>query len=446
MKAYVDLASNPDAPYKTAAIRLELQSSGISLTDCPSHNGRNHAIEMVMLVDILAYVIDNPRPLTIVLICGDRDFGYAISTLRLRGHRVVLISLDTAQAGMKAQASEHLDWYSEVLRIPADAAADIRAPVNTGNIALQENKEPPPQPQVNQEELNRSSVKGAERVPNNRNSAMNQDLLLNRSIRSHEISQTTDTRTHDLNIGKFIQPSVVKPKVALMPLAVTLALKEGLAKVENGVRNEPNPVSFDPTLKWCGDKEYLKSLGILKDQPSTSSYHSSNHSLSGLGSDQPPEREPSPSPPVASKPRSTPHTGTLNRIQVTSPDIRQPSKDLRDVSPIPRSPERSHSSTPANSSSPQPIPLIYIPLVESLRFHRSKGLYSPLRSSLAATLSVRNPGIYLRAGVKKFAQYAAMAEKAGIIELGGKDGAAWIALRPEWYSGNTLSTPTDVAV
>ncbi|KAG6815303.1 hypothetical protein H0H93_010293 [Arthromyces matolae] len=76
------------------------------------------------------------------------------------------------------------------------------------------------------------------------------------------------------------------------------------------------------------------------------------------------------------------------------------------------------------------IPVIYQPLVTSLQQYRSKGVHKVPRSKFAEELVKRHPGLYQRAGVLKFSQYVVLAQKAGIIRLGGKDGNEWISLRP----------------
>ncbi len=65
---------------------------------------------------MLTYAIDNPAPATIVLISGDRDFVYAVSVLRLRKYRVVLVAPNTAHASLKSQASNVLDWETDIMR------------------------------------------------------------------------------------------------------------------------------------------------------------------------------------------------------------------------------------------------------------------------------------------------------------------------------------------
>jgi len=64
---------------------------------------------------MLAYAIDNPAPCTIVLITGDRDFSYALSILKLRRHRVVLITLPNAHPSLTFQACICFDWFNDVV-------------------------------------------------------------------------------------------------------------------------------------------------------------------------------------------------------------------------------------------------------------------------------------------------------------------------------------------
>ncbi|KIK06463.1 hypothetical protein K443DRAFT_89151, partial [Laccaria amethystina LaAM-08-1] len=77
-------------------------------------------------------------------------------------------------------------------------------------------------------------------------------------------------------------------------------------------------------------------------------------------------------------------------------------------------------------------------LVHTLEFHRSKGFLRPFRSGIALELSQKDNMVYRKAGVERFGQYVALAEKEGIVALGGKEGGAWIGLRPEWYGAITL--------
>lgn len=111
-KAYLEIS---DISPNKKSLRSELQSSGVSLTDCP-HNGRKDAADKMMMVDMLAFAIDHPPPATIVIISGDRDFVYAISTLRNRRYGIVLIVPNSgAPIILKSQANAILEWRYDIL-------------------------------------------------------------------------------------------------------------------------------------------------------------------------------------------------------------------------------------------------------------------------------------------------------------------------------------------
>ncbi|KAI9067045.1 DUF537-domain-containing protein [Trametes sanguinea] len=112
-KAYLELSEQSSS--KSIGLRSELQSCGVSLTDCP-HNGRKDVADKMMIVDMLTYAIDNPAPATIILISGDRDFVYAVSVLRLRRYRVVVVAPFTAHDSLKSQATVVLDWQADIMR------------------------------------------------------------------------------------------------------------------------------------------------------------------------------------------------------------------------------------------------------------------------------------------------------------------------------------------
>jgi hypothetical protein len=70
---------------------------------------------------MLAFAIDNQAPATIVLISGDRDFTYAVSILRLRHYRVVIVAPPIIHVSLKLQASILVDWNCDILeKIEAD--------------------------------------------------------------------------------------------------------------------------------------------------------------------------------------------------------------------------------------------------------------------------------------------------------------------------------------
>ena len=90
------------------------------------------------------------------------------------------------------------------------------------------------------------------------------------------------------------------------------------------------------------------------------------------------------------------------------------------------------TTNPTQSTPPPPaIPDKFKVLVQCLKSHRSNGILRPLRSHIAEEIACKGT-TYRQAGVTKFRDYAAIAEKEGIIALGGWQGTAWITLLEPW--------------
>ncbi|TFK53041.1 hypothetical protein OE88DRAFT_1734002 [Heliocybe sulcata] len=121
-KAYIKHERLPSP--KSVAYRSALQASGVTLVDCP-HNDCRDAADKVIIVDMLAFALDYPAPATIVLISGNCDFAYAVSTLRLRGYNVILVAPKAASLTIKSVASLVLDWDSDVLGGPTSAPSTL---------------------------------------------------------------------------------------------------------------------------------------------------------------------------------------------------------------------------------------------------------------------------------------------------------------------------------
>lgn len=72
-------------------------------------------MDKMLLVDMLAFAMDNPAPAVIMLISGDRDFVYAVSVLRHRKYDVVLvIPPQGAHITLRSQATVALDWRFDI--------------------------------------------------------------------------------------------------------------------------------------------------------------------------------------------------------------------------------------------------------------------------------------------------------------------------------------------
>lgn len=66
---------------------------------------------------MMCFALDNISPGGIAIISGDRDFAYAAASLRLRGHRVLIISPSaSAHSTLKSQADILFNWQTDVLQ------------------------------------------------------------------------------------------------------------------------------------------------------------------------------------------------------------------------------------------------------------------------------------------------------------------------------------------
>jgi len=83
----------------------------------------------------------------------------------------------------------------------------------------------------------------------------------------------------------------------------------------------------------------------------------------------------------------------------------------------------------------QPDPLkvpttVFYPLVQVLRtFRQSKGLYDPYSQVVAKVVLKINANAFEQAGVSSFEEYAAIAEKQGLVTVEGKGPSAKIRLQ-----------------
>ena len=117
-----------------------LSSSGVTLIDCPASGRKDLAVKIMLgtcfpqcydglpeqsiQVDLIAHGWDNSPPHTFVVITADPDMAYAISTLRMRGYRVVVISPSGTAENLSAQGSVFLELTRAFLGLKQDAGVD----------------------------------------------------------------------------------------------------------------------------------------------------------------------------------------------------------------------------------------------------------------------------------------------------------------------------------
>ncbi|KAJ6455792.1 NYN domain-containing protein [Mycena sanguinolenta] len=412
-KAYMEVP-DPDT-FRSLSLRSELQSSGVSLTDCP-HNGRKNVADQMIMVDMLAYAMDHPAPATLILISGDRDFAYAVSILRLRRYDVVVISLPLpgAHISLKSQASVYLDWNAEVLGYTssqpegrADSPSAVRNPFNSQSPGAHRTSHLPTP--------GTPFIKDVKLPPKHDATAVSG---LNRSASYFE-----DPFSPKVTSPQVVAPSVPTPASAPEPpfkapglrerpevvAGRTYAGKPSQEPEENNVETVTTLVQSAYTPSF---RQVLENNGDVNATPSQSTLTAAPPVCSSAAVEVP---QPTPPPEPCSPPVTFAGCATAagSAIDVTIPPGRNTNDEARSL---------------------ELVPPIYQTLVDALRQCRTKGIDRPSRSVIAVDIVAKDKKVFERAGVKKFREFTALAEKDKIITLGGTQASAWISLHPDWHS------------
>lgn len=128
-------------------------------------------------------------------------------------------------------------------------------------------------------------------------------------------------------------------------------------------------------------------------------------------------------------------------VQVPTPEL---GTGIVDLHPQDAQLHPVHEPIPAvvqEEDAPEPVPPGFEILVALLDHLRVQDKERPLRSYISGMLTQLDPGVYLRAqgmyghlGITpRFSWYTSVALHKGLIDLGGKQGNADIALHPQWH-------------
>jgi len=133
-----------------------------------------------------------------------------------------------------------------------------------------------------------------------------------------------------------------------------------------------------------------------------------------------------------------PYTGTralkrapsFSRGQNNSKTAAEPSSSAAPSTPRKTAASATTGAASAHGPLGKPVPDVFKPLVDLLEGMRKQGITRPLRSGVAAQLKQVDKDLFERAGASRWAEYAAVAEAAGIIILGttGVSGHEWVSL------------------
>ncbi|KAG2112856.1 NYN domain-containing protein [Suillus clintonianus] len=383
-KTYFDMSSQSSP--KSVGFRSDLQSSGVSIIDCP-HNGKKEVVDKMILVDMIAFAVDNPSPATIILIAGDRDYAYAVSTLRLRQYTVVLIvpPAPNIPQSLESQASVVVDWNFAILgkRTEADT------------------------------------------LPNAAPSAVPSSPVSSRG-RNDDI--TAPNSTHFDPTSAMLDNRIVESDEAALLDAFGYSNEDGDDTSSN---DEFDASTGSPIFSRVDDPlrtQVASSPSVSLPTPAPSVIPISPTSSSA------------PSP-------STPSSLTLT---VSDSDASTPYVDvgLQQATSVINDDKDNHSSgrqAPLTESMKDAIRLItppqFLPLIDLLLLAMSKGETKSSRSTIAVDLVKSDKNAYKRAGVTRFSHYTALAEQASLVKLTARDGATWIALHPNLFRQNIDSDP-----
>jgi hypothetical protein len=427
--------------------------------------------ELHLIVDMLAFAIDHHSPATVILIAGDRDYAYAMSTLRLRQYNVILIAPTSSNVSqsLKSQASLVIDWNYAILRKRPEAdTLPVWQPCRD----------------IDGDTVERlvREIRDADEDPS---------VAL---ISSSHCTSTTVTHVRHVS-AELLQPSVSQRNTdstdAAQP-APTFTLKKaasifpetpGVGSVKSRARSATVRSSHTDS---CGDIQPAPTCTaqtsgrctVGSATPCTISTTQSTQAVLDIVRDSVSLLTESDAPSA--------HTYAVNAVELhlnegqafvddivtpptnnTSPPIAKTSGTL--VSPesslAPSAPDvdiimpnikmglREATSVHSSEYNALPVesvkvkirrltPPQFLPLIDHLLLARSEGNMRPERSTIAVALCRDDKDVYKRAGVNKFKKYILLAEQASLIESGG-DG--WVALHPSLFEEETsapvLPTP-----
>lgn len=393
----------------------------------------------------MTYASDHPAPCTILLITGDRDFAYAVSVLRLRGHPVVLISptSPTPHTSITAQAVVCLEWNKDIMDLIGTVTASaptVPSDVSQGHSSSKyggANVFPPgvtyggsPKKEA-YPTLDHSPVpEGLEPVakptvqlqgndwPGPRAERHSSKILLNYNI------------SVEAEIDKGVAAGLKAHKIRRNLLSST-DHTEPVTSLPNAKKSPRHYISPEPVeIVEMGGPVALQCI------PGQGQLKRSVHSAEELSI--PPcvpkgmQRAPCGEIKQLEKGLGSTHLGKINSGIVgasTKPQARVPAPLVSEGTQADIS---GGKATPAVLEEPV-IPAHFRLLALHLEAYRLKGIRKPLRSAVAGEMVGVAKTLYLQAGVTSFKKYSEMASYQGFIILGGLSGTAWISLHPNWH-------------
>jgi len=198
----------------------------------------------------MAFIKDNPPPATIILISGDRDFAYLLSTIRWRKYNVVLISNSfMTHESLTAQASVTYDWQCDILKVRPLSKPPLPRPRRETLSSVASLTTP--------QELDNSHESGAHAVglPNEHIPPAAQPLTL--SPRPASIATISTTRPTHIIIPPDVPPA--EPEVTPIPPMAETPAESSPASIPR------TPTPDDQTVADFASESPIVRLSVAHD-------------------------------------------------------------------------------------------------------------------------------------------------------------------------------------
>lgn len=407
---------------------------------------------------MITYAIDSPPPATIILVTSENAYSYAVSILRLRKYRVVVIA---PPGTMIAQASVQLDWNSEVLRTPPEG---------------------PHQP----DDSRSASRRRADSIPYSTSTSRTQYMTDADDVAEDDMYEAYDkyrhsSTSHSTPVNGTGDPSAsqryaMPPSGRQTPAHPPVQASSLPLATSQSAKSKPSPSSPHVTYKTPEPVFVTEGNGLFESSTRTpnlskgfpysdpQSLHQSNVSAVQLSSSSsssssgvfhppfiPPAAPPkmpepvqAPTPPeIASAPKSAPNsyipaikpvTPVIPQVPLSKPVLSAPvlpSTSLSASKGVPQAGDPKATQTSSNTNSQ---PIYFVTLAQKLRArHEALGHPRIPRTDIGSELA-KHKSAYAQAGVTSFAAFINLAHAAGVVDVGGLGNDQWVSLRPDWPS------------
>ncbi|EED84173.1 predicted protein [Postia placenta Mad-698-R] len=459
-KAYLEISEQP-SPNSTR-LRSELQSCGVSLTDCP-HNGRKDVADKMM---------------------------------------IVLVAPNSAHASLRSQASAILDWEADVLGKRAgnantnihrrtQSSGSMLVPTHIAQrgarrLSFRETLSTPsteflqpspdiidPRHRATPSQSNSSAKKPVIPGLSPSSSSVPQSAFVT-PIRKNDALPATDDACSSTQGQRSETGTIVDPNDHLRSLdeersrsIIEPSIASGSETRLDTYMRIPRPCSAPASMPQSEPPTLLEAADY-EDRPSVASHPVSDCPdipiLSELAEQLVTEIHRSPAPQIVHNDRLTvvsielpePELACMQLstadAKAATPALSSPVEQARTRDNTPGYPQTSFSTVPTTQLDPavsaytpaqRQVPTRFIPLVRALELSWSQGFEAPLYNRVAFTMLQRYPDAYEAAGVSRWKEYESLAEKEGIITVGGSESRPTVSLAPAWQgSAITVSSST----